>query len=135
MGVDKCEKDLKTALLKIKDNDKLSAEEQRKVVKSAAHEMRTVAESLFKLIMCYHQEEHHYTVGNYDDLKLGNLTGPLKKTIYKYDFEQERIDEIPRLANDLSHDSGNPVDFKDLGSLHADIIYFISDFKSHLGRK
>ena len=127
MGVDKCEKDLKTALLKIKDNDKLSAEEQRKVVKSAAHEMRTVAESLFKLIMCYHQEEHHYTVGN--------LTGPLKKTIYKYDFEQERIDEIPRLANDLSHDSGNPVDFKDLGSLYADIIYFISDFKSHLGRK
>ena len=134
-GAKRCEKDLKLALDKMKGFDKLTKEEQRKEIKSAAHDMRTVAESLFKLIMCFNQEEFQYRLSNYDDLTLGDLTGPLKKTIYKQDFEQERIDEIPRLANDLSHDSGNPVDFKDLGSLFMDITYFISDFKSSIKHK
>ena len=56
-------------------------------------------------------------------------------TIYKQDFEQNRIDEIPRLANDLSHDSGNPVDFRNLGTLYTDITFFVSDFKSRIMRK
>lgn len=30
-------------------------------------------------------------VSNYDDLTLGDLTGPLKNTVYKSEFEQERI--------------------------------------------
>lgn len=134
-GAEKCEKELKASLDRMKDADGLSMEEQRKRIKVTAHEMRTVAESLFKLIMCFHQEEHHYKVNNYDDLTLGDLTGPLKSTIYKYDFEQERINEIPRLANDLSHDSGNPVEFKDLGKLFIDITYFISGFKTSIRHK
>lgn len=135
IGVDKCEEDLKGAFLKTKGCDKLSVEEQRKVIKSSAHEMRTVAESLFKLIMCFYQEQYRFQVNNYDDLRLGDLTGPLKKNVYREDFEQNRIDEIPRLANDLSHDSGNPVDFKDLGMLFTDIFYFVGDFRSQIRRK
>lgn len=134
-GVEKCEKNLKLALEKTKVLDKLGKEEQRREIKTAAHDMRTVAESLFKLIMCFHQEEYQYKVSNYDDLTLGDLTKPLKNTIYKQNFEQERIDEIPRLANDLSHDSGNPVDFKDLGTLFIDIIFFVNDFKSSIKKK
>lgn len=134
-GVEKCEKNLKLALEKTNGVDKLGKEEQRKEIKTAAHDMRTVAESLFKLIMCFHQEKYQYKVSNYDDLMLHNLTGPLKKTIYKQDFEQNRIDEIPRLANDLSHDSGNPVDFRNLGTLYTDITFFVSDFKSRIMRK
>lgn len=134
-GVEKCEKDLKDALNKIKGANKLGTEEQRKEIKTAAHNMRTVAESLFKLIMCFHQEEYQYKVSNYDGLRLSDLTGPLKSTIYKPDFEQMRIDEIPRIANDLSHDSGNPVDFKDLGILYMDITYFVRDFKSRIRKK
>ena len=134
-GVEKCEKNLKLALEKTKGVDKLGKEEQRKEIKTAAHDMRTVAESLFKLIMCFHQEKYQYKVSNYDDLMLHNLTGPLKKTIYKQNFEQNRIDEIPRLANDLSHDSGNPVDFRNLGTLYTDITFFVSDFKSRIMRK
>lgn len=122
-GVEKCEKNLKVALQTIKGLDKLGKEEQCKEIKTAAHDMRTVAESLFKLIMCFHQEKYQYKVSNYDDLRLHDLTGPLKKTIYKQNFEQKRIDEIPRLANDLSHDSGNPVDFKNLGTLYTDITF------------
>lgn len=34
-----------------------------------------------------------------------------------------------------SHDSGNPVDFKDLGTLFMDIIYFVSDFKLSIKKK
>lgn len=134
-GAEKCGKELKSAMDKMKGADSISMEEQRKRIRIAAHEMRTVAESLFKLIMCFHQEEHHYKVNNYDDLTLGDLTGPLKSTVYKSDFEQERINEIPRLANDLSHDSGNPVDFRDLGKLFVDITYFISEFKTSIKRK
>lgn len=134
-GIEKCKKDLKLALEKTKGLDRLGKEEQRKEIKTAAHDMRTVAESLFKLIMCFHQEKYQYKVSNYDDLMLHNLTGPLKKTIYKQDFEQKRIDEIPRLANDLSHDSGNPVDFKNLGTLYTNITFFVSDFKSRIMRK
>lgn len=134
-GVEKCEKNLKLALEKTKGVDKLGKEEQRKEIKTAAHDMRTVAESLFKLIMCFHQEKYQYKVSNYDDLMLHNLTGPLKNTIYKQVFEQNRIDEIPRLANDLSHDSGNPVDFRNLGTLYTDITFFVSDFKSRIMRK
>lgn len=134
-GVEKCEKNLNLALEKTKGLYKLGKEEQRKEIKTAAHDMRTVAESLFKLIMCFHQEKYQYKVSNYDDLMLHNLTGPLKKTIYKQNFEQNRIDEIPRLANDLSHDSGNPVDFRNLGTLYTDITFFVSDFKSRIMRK
>lgn len=134
-GVEKCEKNLNLALEKTKGVYKLGKEEQRKEIKTAAHDMRTVAESLFKLIICFHQEKYQYKVSNYDDLMLHNLTGPLKKTIYKQDFEQNRIDEIPRLANDLSHDSGNPVDFRNLGTLYTDITFFVSDFKSRIMRK
>lgn len=134
-GAKKCEKDLKASLDKMEGFDKHTKEDQRKEIKSAAHEMRTVAESLFKLIMCFHQDEYQYKLSNYDDLTLGDLIGPLKKTVYKLDFVQERLDEIPRLANDLSHDSGNPVDFRDLGKLFIDITYFISDFKSSVKSK
>ena len=134
-GVEKCENNLKIAYNKAKKMDKASKEEQRTEIKASAHDMRTVAESLFKLIMCFHQEKYQYKVSNYDDLMLHNLKGPLKKTIYKQDFEQKRIDEIPRLANDLSHDSGNPVDFKNLGTLYTNITFFVSDFKSRIMRK
>lgn len=134
-GVEKCEKELKDALENAKGLNKLDKEKQRRKIKTAAHGMRTVAENLFKLIVCFHQSKYQYKASNYDDLMLGNLTGQLKKTIYNNELESERIDEIPRLANDMSHDSGNPVDVKDLDTLFKDITYFVSDFKSRILRK
>ncbi len=134
-GVEKCEKELKVALDKTRRVHKLGKEEQRKEIKTAAHDMRTIAESLFKLILCFHQEKYQYKISNYDDLTLGHLTSPLKKTIYKNDIEQSLIDEIPRLANDMSHDSGNPIDVKNLDTLFKDITYFVSDFKSRIIQK
>ena len=69
-GVEKCEKELKAALDKIKGSDKLGKEEQWKKIKAAAHDMRTVAEILFKLIMCFYQEEYPQKASTYDDLTL-----------------------------------------------------------------
>lgn len=134
-GVKKCEKQLKATFENIKGMDKLGKDEQQKEIKTAAHDMRIMAESLFKLIMCFHQEKYRYDVKAYDDWLLGKLTGPLKKTIYKQHSEQKLIDEIPRIANDLSHDSGNPVDFNDLYTLFNDITYFVDDFKLRIMRK
>lgn len=135
LGVDKCEKDLKTAVGKTKGIEKLNLEQQRTIIREVAHKIRTISESLFKLIMCFYQEEYQYKVSNYDEWLLGNLIGPLKKTIYKNDFEQKQINEIPKLANDLSHDSGNPIDITNLSVLIMDISYFIGDFKSRIMRK
>lgn len=134
-GAEKCEKELNGVLNKTKRLDKLTEEDQRMEIKAAANSMRTVAESLFKLILCFNQEKIQYKVCNYDDFMLGELISPLKKKIYKQSFEQERIDEIPRLANDLSHDSGNPVVIKDLFILFIDITYFINDFKKSIQQK
>lgn len=134
-GLEQCEKELKEALENANGLNKLDKEKQRRKIKAAAHGMRTVAENLFKLIVCFHQSRYKFKASNYDDLMLGNLTGPLKKTIYNNVLASERIDEIPRLANDMSHDSGNPVDIKDLDTLFKDITYFVSDFKSRILRK
>lgn len=134
-GAQKCKKDLQYAFNKIKNLSKHNIEKQRQEIKSIAHDMRIVAESLFKLIMCFYQAEYKFKVSNYDDLVLDDLTGPLKKNIYTSEFEKERIDEIPRLANDLSHDSGNPIDFKDIGILYMDITIFIDDFNSRIKNK
>lgn len=67
--------------------NKASTEEQRKKIKASAHDMRTVAESLFKLIVCFYQKElpqkgYNYKVRDYNLSTLGDLADPLKKTIF-----------------------------------------------------
>ena len=137
IGLAQCEENLKEALDRLKGLNKLTPEDQRRLLKAVGNEMRNAAESLFKLILCFHQEKYHFKVANtnYDDMKLGILTGPLKNTIYTSDFEKERLSDIPRIANDLSHDSGNPVSIKDAGLLYISIMYFVSDFKESIRRK
>ncbi len=139
-GVEKCENNLKIAYNKAKSLNNVRTEEQRKVIKASAHDMRTVAESLFKLIVCFYQKElpqkgYNYKVRDYNLSRLGDLADPLKKTIFIQDIERSRINEITTIANDLSHDSGNPVCFKDLKTLFNDITYFIKDFESRIMQK
>ena len=139
-GVEKCENNLKIAYNNAKKLNKASTEEQRKKIKASAHDMRTVAESLFKLIVCFYQKElpqkgYNYKVRDYNLSTLGDLADPLTKTIFKDDIERSRINEITTIANDLSHDSGNPVCFEDLITLFSGITYFIEDFESRIMRK
>lgn len=134
-GVEKCKKELNIALDKTKELDKLGKEEQRRVIKTAGHDIRTVAESLFKLVMCFYHEECQHDKKDYDKWMIGKLTGPLKKDVYKQDHEQKMFEYIYRITNDLSHDSGNPVDLKDLYILFKYIFYFVNDFKFRIMEK
>lgn len=137
IGLFQCEDNLKEAFDSLKGLDKLNAEKQRKRLKAVGNEMRNAAESLFKLILCFYQEEHHFKTANtnYDDMLLKHLTGPLKNTIYTSDFDKERLSEIARIANDLSHDSGNPVTIKEAGLLYVDLMLFVKDFKYRISSK
>jgi len=138
-GVERCENELKDAHNRVKGLDTSKKEKQRKAIKVSAHDMRTAAESLFKLIVCfYHQElqdKYHYRVSDYNLSMLGDLANPLKKIIFRKDFERIKINEITTIANDLSHDSGNPVLLKDLDTLIQNITYFVKDFKSRIIQK
>lgn len=74
----------KIAYNNAKKTNKASTEEQRKKIKASAHDMRTVAESLFKLIVCFYQKElpqkgYNYKVRDYNLSTLGDLADPLKK--------------------------------------------------------
>lgn len=132
IGTVRCEKKIKEAFDGLVRIDKVNEDKKRTMLKSAGNEMRNAAENLFKLIMCFHMDECHFTVKNYDDLLLGDLTNPLKKKIYAAEQERKYIEEITRIANDLSHDSGNPVSLKELGILYVDLQYFIKDFKREI---
>ena len=138
-GVEKCENELKDAYNRVKGLDTSKKEKQRKTIKASAHDMRTAAESLFKLIVCFYQKDlqdkYHYEVSDYNLSTLGNLAEPLKKIIFKQDFERIKINKITIIANDLSHDSGNPVLLTDLDTLFNNITYFVKDFKLRIMRK
>lgn len=135
IGVDKCEKQIKSVISNLEGSANLSKDEQKRILKTSGNEMRNTAESLFKLITCFYHEQYHFNVRNYCDLRLGDLTGPLKRTIYTSEFEQDSLGEIARIANELSHDTGNPVTMKDWGQLFILLKYFIDDFKSRIQRK
>ena len=77
----------------------------------------------------------HQWVRDYNLSMLGDLAVPLKNAIFIQNIERSRINEITTIANDLSHDSGNPVRFEDLTTLFDDITYFIEDFESRIMRK
>lgn len=132
IGTKRCETKTKEAFNGLKRIGKLSADRQRTLLKSVGNEMRNAAENLFKLIMCFHMDECHFTVKNYNDILLGDLTGSLKKTIYTGELEKKYLEEITRIANDLSHDSGNPVNLKDIGLLYIELNYFITEFRKEI---
>lgn len=135
IGLEKCDKMIEGAIKRIGKIGKTRPDQQRIEIKGAGNEMRNAAENLFKLVTCFYQEKYQFQVKNYDDLKLGDLTGPLKKTIYTSEQEQEWLGEVARIANDLSHDSGNPVTASDVCQLYGILHFFIDDFKTRIYQK
>jgi len=135
IGVERCENRIKAAFERLYAFEKSNADEQKFLLKSVGNELRNAAENLFKLIMCFYQEEYHFAIKNYDDLRLGDLTGPLKKSVYTSEQQVIWLGDIAKIANDLSHDSGNPVTLMDVGLLYGVLVYFVNDFKSRIARK
>ena len=135
IGTEKCDTYLRETLDGIKGLEEYSPDKQKRIIKTAGNEMRNVAENLFKLIHCFYQEEYQYEVKNYDDIHLGELISSLKKTVYTSQFAEQLFPDIARVANDLSHDSGNPVSLPDFAKLSIALAYFIGDFKSRVDLK
>lgn len=113
-------------------NQHLPKDEEDEEIKNEGNRVRRVAEALFKLILCFYQDRCRLVQKNYNDRLLGDVTSPLKKHVYKDADDETKIGEITRIANDLSHDTGNPVNYADLMLLSLNIKYYIEDFKSKI---
>ena len=112
-------------------NDK---EELDDFIKMYGNQIRTVAEALFKLVTCFYHEKFDFKGKDkeYNDRLLGDLISPLKKYVYTSQDDELRLSTIVRVANELSHDSGLPVEIADIGELYECLVYYISKFKERV---
>ncbi len=103
-------------------------------IKMYGNQIRTVAEAFFKLVTCFYHEKYDFKEKDkeYNDRLLGNLISPLKKHVYISKDDESHLSTIVRVANELSHDSGLPVKFTDIGELYMWLIYYISDFNQRI---
>lgn len=107
-------------------------EHQERYIKECGNGMRDIAEGFFKLVMCFYHEKYHYDADDYNNRLLGDLTSPLKKTVYTTADDATRINTITRVANEFSHDTGFSVDITKLGEMYMWLLYYISDFKNKI---
>lgn len=117
--------DCEKTIQKHKNNDT----EVEKAIKVAGNQMRQANENLFKLMMCYYQEEFNFKPDSYNDRLLGDVTGPIKKYIYTSADDATKINKITNIANKCSHFTGLPVTIAELMELFVNTIYYIGDFK------
>lgn len=101
-------------------------------IKMYGNQIRTVAEAFFKLVTCFYHDNLKNKNKDYNNLMLGDLISPLKQNVYKNENDDENLNKIVRIANKLSHDSGLPIKFEDIGELYINLIYYISDFKQKI---
>jgi hypothetical protein len=113
---------------------KLSKEDEEDEIKTIGNKMRRQAESLFKLMLCYYHKRYGFKAEDYNSPQrlLGVLISDLKKTIYQTEEDKQRFKDIVIIANDLSHDSGNPANAMDAARLYALLKYYIEDFKYNI---
>lgn len=106
-------------------------EEIEGFVKMYGNQLRTVAEALFKLIMCFYHEKFALKKKDveYNNMLLADMTKPLKKYVYTSDEDKKHIEIIARVANELSHDTGLPVDVGDFWEMYLWLKYYVEDFR------
>lgn len=128
--LENCLNKLSNQIGKTKDKEEIDD-----FIKMYGNQIRTVAEAFFKLVTCfYHDNLKNKKNKNkdYNLLRLGDLTKPLKKNVYTNTDDKSRLKTIALIANELSHDSGLPIKFEDIGELYINLIYYISDFKQKI---
>lgn len=101
-------------------------------IKMYGNQIRTVAEAFFKLVTCFYHDNLKNKNKDYNNLMLGDLISPLKQNVYTNTEDDSRLERIVRIANELSHDSGLPIKFEDIGELYINLIYYILDFKQKI---
>lgn len=119
----------------LKSTDDL--DEQEYFIKMYGNQMRCLAEGLFKLITCFYYEKMSIKNGDkeYNNQLLGHIIGPLKKQVYTSQCDHNELSKIERIANELSHDTGLPVNFNDMEELYKLLEKYISDFIEKIENK
>lgn len=129
-----CSNDLDKALTQAQKvlKKQLPKDDEDDEIKLMGNKMRQRAESLFKLMLCFYHEKCGFKAEDYNSTQrlLGVLISELKKTVYTNEIDKEKLNTIVRIANDLSHDSGTPVEESNLLELYSLLKYFIKDFKN-----
>ena len=105
-------------------------DEKEEELKNVGNGVRRIAEKLFKLMLCYYKERCLIKKKDYNMMLLGDLTSPLKKYVLRGKDDEKRMSEITSIANDLSHDTGNPVNPQDVELLLKNIEYYIEYFQT-----
>lgn len=131
------EKQLDRALCKLQKELKFckDKEDEEDVIRLYGNKMRRVAEGLFRLIMCFYNNLLNSDPKDYNSRLLGNTISLLKETIYTTEDEKQRLERIRCIANELSHETGNPVTSVDIQELHELLKDFTDDFRSKIDQK
>lgn len=133
---DALEQRLRNCMQKL-DNQLKTTKDKEEIddfIKMYGNQMRTVAEALFKLIICFYHKKFDFREKDkeYNDRLLGDLTKPLKTHVYTSKDDESNFATIVRVANELSHDSGLPVKITDIGEMYMWLLYYISDFNEKI---
>lgn len=97
-------------------------------IKCAGNQIRQADENLFKLIMCFYQNDYNFKADSYNNRSLGESIKPLKQKIYTTLEDAQRFNKIEGIANKCSHFTGLPVSIQELMELDALSKYYIDDF-------
>lgn len=100
-------------------------------MKMYGNQLRCVAEGLFKLVTCFYFAKYKFKNRDkeYNDRRLGDLTSPLKSHVYKSQKEKDDLAKLVKIANELSHETGLPIEYPALEEMYNYIIDFIKDFE------
>ena len=135
-NLDKLEKRLNQSIKWLIEDLKkeMDKEDEEDVIKMYGNKMRRVAESLFKLVRCFYQKVFAISPIDYDKT-LGEIIKPLEDSVYLSQQDKDHIKRIKNIANNLSHDSGDPVSFDNITELYFWLRYFIKDFCHRIEEK
>lgn len=121
------------------DNTTLQREIRVREQRSKVNIIRQEAESLLKLIVCYYQQttfgdDALSKITKYDHAEIGDLSNKVKKCLGDDEDIKKQVNEIARIANLYSHDSGNPIVVEDVNNLVSNIMALGSIFSQRLNR-
>ena len=121
---------LKRIILKLNKNigKVTDREEKDDLVKMYGNRIRTLTEAFFKLVACFYHDKNPVNKDDYNNRMLGDVINHLKKNIYKTESDAQLLNDIVRIANELSHDTGLPVKMSDIELLYQHLQYYISNF-------
>ena len=103
---------------------------------ASGNTLRRIAESFFKLMLSYHIDKikrwDKFKCEDYNKYYLGDLETLLKGNVFSEIDDKTRIHSIVTDANELSHDTGHPVELSTATRLLTDIRHYFNVFRGQV---